>query len=116
MEKENVLDLNDFALKKFTLKLGKGTFVLRKPSVEQFVQILRMTQNIGEDRLSDNKTMIKILDMLLQNRGLFGWNAYYFRSLLRTLDEASILTVWNKCFLELGVIVSEPAIVAGNEA
>lgn len=108
---ENVIDVNEFAGKTVTLKLGKGIFIIKKPSVEEFLVILHKTEGIGWSMENDNKTMIDILCMLVKNKGLFGYRVWYFRRLLRTLDEMSILTIWNKCFLELGVIDPSQAVM-----
>lgn len=107
---DKVIDVNEFAGKTVTLRLGKWLFIIKKPSVEEFLVVLSKTENLGQDMAQDQRVMIDILCMLVKNKGIFGFRVWYFRKLLRTLDEMSLLTIWNKCFLELGVIDPATAI------
>lgn len=102
--KKDMVDLNEFITNTISVKLWNITVTIRKPSVEEFLIMMSRTDELWENMAKDAKIMIDILAMLIQNRGFLGRRVRAFKIIMKSLDISWVLTVWNKCFLELGVI------------
>lgn len=58
---QKVIDLSEFTKKTVRIKLGRVNFILTKPSVNQFLDILERTERIGKDNRKDVNEVIDIL-------------------------------------------------------
>lgn len=104
MEQTTTINLDEFAPTTVTITLSNMKFILKRPSVEKFIEIIGMTKSMGENFERDTKVIINVLAELLWNKGIINRRKGYFRKILLSLDQGQLMIVRNRVFLALELI------------
>lgn len=104
MEQTTNINLDEFAPTTVTITLSNMKFILKRPSVEKFIEIIGMTRSMGENFERDTKVMINVIAELLWNTWFLNWRKWYLRKVLLSLDQKQLTIVRDRVFLALELI------------